>query len=259
MQTGLEGKRALVLGASKGLGFGIAQGLAAEGARVAVASRTAEGSKAAADRIGNGALSFVCDTAKADQVDALAKDVTDAFGGVDILVLNSGGPPPGKAQGVSSEQWRQSFEGMFVNLVRITDLLLPGMIERKFGRIMSVISSGVIQPIPNLAISNAIRPALVGWGKTLSNEVAAFGVTVNAIAPGRIETDRLKQLDAANAERTGRSVDEVATAARAGIPAGRYGNSDEFAAAAVFLASEKASFITGSILRVDGGQISSVT
>jgi 3-oxoacyl-[acyl-carrier protein] reductase len=143
--------------------------------------------------------------------------------------------------------------------VRIADQLLPGMIERKFGRIISVISSGVIQPIPNLAISNAIRPALVGWGKTLSSEVASSGVTVNAIAPGRIATDRLKQLDAANAERTGRSVDDVAAAARAGIPAGRYGEIEEFAAAAVFLASEKASFMTGSILRVDGGQISSVT
>lgn len=256
MKTGLEGKRALVLGASKGLGFGIAQGLAEEGVRVAIASRTLEGSKGAADKIGKGVLPFICDTGKVEEVDALVKAVTAAFGGVDILVLNSGGPPPGKAQGVSSDQWRLSFDAMFVNLVRITDQLLPGMIERKFGRIISVISSGVIQPIPNLAISNAIRPALVGWGKTLASEVAASGVTVNAIAPGRIATDRLKQLDAANAERTGRSIEEVAAAARAGIPAGRYGEIEEFAAAAVFLASERASFMTGSILRVDGGQIS---
>ncbi|HST94826.1 MAG TPA: SDR family oxidoreductase [Microvirga sp.] len=257
MKTGLEGKRALVLGASKGLGFGIAQGLAEEGARVAIASRTSEGSKAAAEKIGKGVLPFVCDTGKVDQVDALVRDATEALGGIDILVLNSGGPPPGKAQGVASEQWRASFEAMFVNLVRIADQVLPGMIERKFGRIISVISSGVIQPIPNLAISNAIRPALVGWGKTLAAEVAASGVTVNAVAPGRIATDRLKQLDAANAERTGRSIEDVAAAARAGIPAGRYGEIEEFAAAAVFLASEKASFMTGSILRVDGGQISS--
>jgi 3-oxoacyl-[acyl-carrier protein] reductase len=257
MKTGLEGKRALVLGASKGLGFGIAQGLAEEGARVAIASRTSEGSKAAAEKIGKGVLPFVCDTGKVDQVDALVRDATEALGGIDILVLNSGGPPPGKAQGVASEQWRASFEAMFVNLVRIADQVLPGMIERKFGRIISVISSGVIQPIPNLAISNAIRPALVGWGKTLAAEVAASGVTVNAVAPGRIATDRLKQLDAANAERTGRSIEDVAAVARAGIPAGRYGEIEEFAAAAVFLASEKASFMTGSILRVDGGQISS--
>ncbi|NIX75055.1 SDR family oxidoreductase [Microvirga terricola] len=256
MKTGLDGKRALVLGASKGLGFGIAQGLVEEGARVAIASRAMEGSKAAADKIGRGAIPLICDTGKSEQIDALAKDAVSALGGVDILVLNSGGPPPGKAQGVASEQWRTSFDAMFVNLVRLADHLLPGMIERKFGRIISVISSGVIQPIPNLAISNAIRPALVGWGKTLASEVASSGVTVNAIAPGRIATDRLKQLDAANAERTGRSIEDVAAAARAGIPAGRYGEIEEFGAAAVFLASEKASFVTGSILRVDGGQIS---
>jgi 3-oxoacyl-[acyl-carrier protein] reductase len=257
MKLGLEGKRALVLGASKGIGRGIAQGLADEGARVAVASRTLEGSQAAADGIGSGTLAFACDTAHADQVDALAADVLQRLGGIDILVLNSGGPPPGKAQGVSSETWRACFESMFVNLVRLADLALPGMIERRFGRIISVISSGVIQPIPNLAISNAIRPALVGWGKTLASEIAAHGITVNAIAPGRISTDRVKQLDTANAERSGRSMGEVEAAARAAIPAGRYGDVDEFAAMAVFLASERASFTTGSILRVDGGQISS--
>src|SRR5688500_4042669 len=144
MKTGLEGKRALVLGASKGLGFGIAQGLAAEGARVAIASRTVEGSKAAAEKIGHGVQSFACDTGKVDQVDALVKDVVASLGGVDILILNSGGPPPGRAQGVASDQWRTSFETMFVNLVRIADQLLPGMLERKFGRIISLISSGVI-------------------------------------------------------------------------------------------------------------------
>jgi 3-oxoacyl-[acyl-carrier protein] reductase len=258
MKLGLDGKRALVLGASKGIGLGIARGLAEEGAKVAIASRSLAGSQAAAQGINPGVLPFACDTAHADQIDTLAAQVQEQLGGIDILVLNSGGPPPGKAQGVSSEQWRASFEAMFVNLVRLADRLLPGMIERKFGRIISVVSSGIIQPIPNLAISNAIRPALIGWGKTLASEVASSGVTVNAIAPGRIATDRLKQLDNANAERTGRSVDEVAAAARAAIPAGRYGEVEEFAAAAVFLASERASFMTGSILRVDGGQISSI-
>ncbi len=257
MDLMLEGKRALVLGGSKGLGFAIAKGLAGEGARVALASRSLESASAAAARIGAGAVGFACDTAEAAQVDALHAAVTEAMGGIDILVLNSGGPPPGSARGVASAQWRASFEAMFVNLVRMADLALPGMIERKFGRIISVISSGVIQPIPNLAISNAIRPALVGWGKTLAAEVAQHGVTVNAVAPGRIATDRLAELDAANAKRTGREIEAVRTAAKAAIPAGRYGEPDEFAAAAVFLASERASFITGSILRVDGGQISS--
>lgn len=257
MKTGLDGRRALVLGASKGLGFAIAQGLAEEGARVMLASRTREASQASAARIGHGAMGEACDTGDLAQVEALAKAAEAAMGGVDILVLNSGGPPPGSARGVAPEQWRTSFEGMFVGLVRLADLVLPGMIERRHGRIISVISSGVIEPIPNLAISNAIRPALVGWGKTLASEVAAHGVTVNAIAPGRIDTDRLKQLDAANAQRTGKSVDDVQSLAKGRIPAGRYGRPDEFAAAAVFLASDAASFMTGSVLRVDGGQIAS--
>jgi 3-oxoacyl-[acyl-carrier protein] reductase len=257
MDLALSGKRALVLGGSKGLGHAIAKGLAGEGARVALASRSSESALAAAARIGPDVLGFACDTAKGAEIDALHEAVAQAFDGIDILVLNSGGPPPGSARGVAGDQWRASFESMFVNLVRMADLALPGMIERKFGRIISVISSGVIQPIPNLAISNAIRPALVGWGKTLAAEVAQHGVTVNAVAPGRIATDRLAELDAANAKRTSREIDEVRRAAKAAIPAGRYGEPDEFGAAAVFLASERASFITGSILRVDGGQITS--
>jgi 3-oxoacyl-[acyl-carrier protein] reductase len=258
MDISLKGRTALVLGGSRGLGFAIAEAFAGQGAAVAVASRNLDSAQAAAVRIGHGAKAFACDTASSAAIDSLHADVVTALGGIDILVLNSGGPPPGKAQGVASQQWRDSFESMFVNLVRVADLALPGMIERRHGRIISVISSGVIQPIANLAISNAIRPALVGWGKTLAGEVAAHGVTVNAIAPGRIATDRLQELDAANAKRTARDIEAVRTAARAAIPAGRYGEPAEFAAAAVFLASPAASFITGSVLRVDGGQISSV-
>ena len=255
MNIGLKGKRALVLGASKGLGFGIAKGLADEGAKVAIASRSLETAATAAAKIG--AKAFACDTGKLDQVEALHAAVTKDLGGVDVLVLNSGGPPPGGAQGVSSAQWRSSFEAMFVGLVRLADLALPGMIERKWGRIISVISSGVIEPIPNLAISNAIRPALVGWGKSLANEVARHGITVNAVAPGRIATDRLTQLDKANAEKQGKSVAEIEAAAKARIPAGRYGTVEDYASVAVFLASEAASYVTGSILRADGGQIAS--
>lgn len=257
MKLGLSGKRALVLGASKGLGFGVAKGLADEGAKVAIASRSVEAAGAAARKIGASAKGYACDTGKLDEVEALYKAATADLGGVDILVLNSGGPPPGGAQGVSSAQWRTSFEGMFVGLVRLADLVLPGMIAQNWGRIISVISSGVIEPIPNLAISNAIRPALVGWGKTLANEVARHGITVNAVAPGRIATDRLGQLDKANADKQGKSVEEVAKAAISRIPAGRYGTVEDYAAAAVFLASEAAAFMTGSILRVDGGQIAS--
>jgi 3-oxoacyl-[acyl-carrier protein] reductase len=256
MQTGLENKRALVLGASKGIGLGIAAALAAEGARVALTSRTLDKAKEAA--AGIGAVGLACDTGDFDQVTRLHQDATASLGGgIEVLVLNSGGPPPGSARNVAPEQWRRSFDAMFVNLVHLADLALPGMIDHKFGRIISVISSGVIEPIPNLAISNAIRPALVGWGKTLASEVASHGVTVNAIAPGRILTGRLEELDAANAKRLGKPVEDVRAAAQARIPAGRYGTVEEFAAAAVFLASDKASFVTGSVLRVDGGQIAS--
>lgn len=256
MQTGLDGKRALVLGASKGIGLGIATALASEGAKVALTSRTLDKAREVAASIG--AVGLGCDTGVFDEVTRCHVDAVAALGGgIDVLVLNSGGPPPGSARNVAPEQWRKSFDAMFVNLVHLADLALPGMIERKFGRIISVISSGVIEPIPNLAISNAIRPALVGWGKTLANEVGSHGVTVNAIAPGRILTGRLEELDAANAKRLGKPVEDVRAAAQAKIPVGRYGTVEEFAAAAVFLASASASFVTGSVLRVDGGQIAS--
>lgn len=257
MKLGLEGKTALILGSSKGIGFGIAAALADEGVRVGVVSRSAESAADAAARIGDQARSYACDTGESAQIDALYEAAKADLGTLDILVLNGGGPPPGSAQGVDSEQWRRSFEAMFVNLVRLADLALPGMKEQGFGRIISVISSGVIEPIPNLAISNTIRPALVGWGKTLASEVGKDGITVNAIAPGRIATDRLAELDAANAKRTGRSIDEVRATSRTRIPIGRYGEVEEFGAAAAFLASERAAFITGSVIRVDGGQIQS--
>jgi len=258
MKLGLEGKRAVALGASKGIGRAIAGALAEEGCRVVLASRSRESAEKAAQSIGRGARGYACDTGQLDQVDALFEQASRDLGDIDIVLLNSGGPPAGPARGVSSETWQRWFNAMFVGLVRMADHALPGMIERRWGRIVNVISSGVIQPIPNLGISNTIRPALVGWAKSVSNEVAAHGVTVNSIAPGRIETERLGELDAANAKRQGRSVEEVGRESKARIPMGRYGTVDEFAAAAVFLMSDAASYITGSIVRVDGGQISSI-
>jgi len=254
----LDGRRALVIGGTRGIGLGIAAAFAGAGADVALTGRKGEEADDAALRISaKGGLAL--DTGDFAAVDAAYGEAERLLGGgIDILVLNSGGPPPGSAMGVSSKTWQQHWNAMFVGLVRMADLCLPGMIERKHGRILSVISSGVIQPIPNLGMSNAIRPALVGWGKSVANEVAKHGITVNAIAPGRIQTDRVDQIDSGAAEKTGRTQDQVRAEAMARIPAGRYGTPEEFASAALFLASGEAAFTTGSVLRVDGGQISSV-
>jgi 3-oxoacyl-[acyl-carrier protein] reductase len=173
-------------------------------------------------------------------------------------VLNTGGPPPGTAVATSDALWSAQFEAVFLSAIRLTRLTLPGMQKRGFGRIIVVVSSGVIQPIPNLAISNAIRLALVGWAKTLASEVAAQGITVNCLAPGRIATDRVAELDQGRAKREGITLDEVERQSRATIPTGRYGEAAEFASMAAFLASTHASYMTGSVIRVDGGMVRSI-
>lgn len=249
MDLGISGKTALVLGASRGLGAAIAAALAAEGVIVYAAARTAS-SIPASENIRPVAV----DLADPASVDALIETVR-AMGGVDILVNNSGGPKAGPALGQSRAAWIGAFEMMASALFAITDALLPAMIERQWGRIITIGSSGIEQPIANLALSNGLRAAIAGWSKTLAGEVARHGITVNMILPGRIDTDRVRELDTIKAGNTGASVDAVQAASRAEIPAGRYGRPEEFAAAAAFLASAQASYITGSSLRVDGGMI----
>ena len=255
----LDGRRALVLGGTRGIGLGIAKAFVEAGARVALTGRKADDAGDAAASLGENTVGFALDTGDFEQIDAVHAGVELALrGGIDILVLNSGGPPPGSAIGVASPIWQAQWNSMVVGLIRMADRTLPGMIERSFGRILSVVSSGVIQPIPNLGMSNAIRPALIGWGKSAASEVARHGITINAIAPGRIQTERVDQIDQGAAKRLGKTQDQIRADAMGRIPAGRYGTPEEFAAAAVFLASNEASFTTGSVLRVDGGQISSV-
>ncbi|MBT9369845.1 SDR family oxidoreductase [Rhizobium sp. CSW-27] len=249
MDLGISGKTALVLGASRGLGAAIAAALAAEGVIVYAAARTVS-SIPASENIRPVAV----DLADPASVDALIETVR-AMGGVDILVNNSGGPKAGPALGQSRAAWSGAFEMMASALFAITDALLPAMIERQWGRIITIGSSGIEQPIANLALSNGVRAAIAGWSKTLAGEVARHGITVNMILPGRIDTDRVRELDTIKAGNTGASVDAVQAASRAEIPAGRYGRPEEFAAAAAFLASAQASYITGSSLRVDGGMI----
>jgi 3-oxoacyl-[acyl-carrier protein] reductase len=257
MDLGLESRRALVTGASRGLGRALALALAAEGAAVTAVARNAERLNELAAAVGKGPGSI---TARAcDLSDSIAiQGLADVLEPVDVLVLNTGGPPPGTAAGTSDATWSAQFDAMFLSAIRLTRLALPGMRKRRFGRIIAVVSSGVLQPIPNLGISNAIRLALVGWAKTLASEVAADGVTVNCLAPGRIATDRVAELDQGRATREGIALEEVERQSRAVIPAGRYGESEEFASMAAFLASKQASYMTGGIIRVDGGMIRSI-
>jgi 3-oxoacyl-[acyl-carrier protein] reductase len=261
MDLGLHGKTALVLGASRGLGAAVARTLALEGATVIAAARSSANIEAWRAELppeaGERVLAVRADMADLASVDALAQ-FSLARGGADILVNNGGGPPPGPAADASQALWVSHFQTMAAHLFHLTGLLLPAMRERRWGRIITIASSGVEQPIPNLALSNGIRAAVVGWSKTLATEVAKDGVTVNVVLPGRIHTDRVDQLDQSAAERQGKSRDDVKTASLATIPAGRYGRPEEFADMVAFLASERAGYVTGSRVRVDGGMIRSI-
>lgn len=262
MDLGIEGKRALVLASSQGLGFGIATKLCEEGANVMLSGRVAEKLESAAadlnERCDGSAKWVVADLADRQSATTLYEATRSAFGQVDILVNNTGGPPPGTVDAPDSEQWREQIDTMLVRVIEITNLCVADMKAAGWGRVLTVASSGVVQPIPNLAMSNTIRSSLVGWSKSLSNEVASQGITVNMLLPGRIRTERLNQLDAADAERSGRSIEEVAAAGQAAIPAGRYGTVEDFGNVGAFLCSEAAAYVTGGLIRCDGGAIRGV-
>ncbi len=261
MELGLKGKRALVLGASRGLGRGIAAALAAEGCDLILAARSAE-------KLGHDAAAL--EKSHGIKVTAIGLDLTDTqsvislvdtvktMGGVDILLGNVGGPPPTGALGVDPEIWTKFFNSMVLNLIRVIDGLVPGMREKKWGRVITITSSGVVQPIPTLAISNTLRASLVAFSKTLATEVAADGVTVNVVLPGRIGTERVGELDKAAADRAGISVAEASAKSAATIPMRRYGKVEEFAAVCTFLAGVPAGYVTGSTIRIDGGLIQAI-
>jgi len=261
MDLGIAGKTALVLGASSGLGRAVALSLAAEGAKVAVAARRGDELRALAAEIeagGGQALPLTWDLADRAVIDPNVSEVERRLGPVDILVNNTGGPPPTPAAGQDPAAWLKNFETLVLSLIATTDRVLPGMRERKWGRVITSTSSGVVAPIPNLAMSNALRLSLVGWSKTLSREVASDGVTVNVVLPGRIATDRIRFLDEKRAEREGRSVEQVEAESLASIPMGRLGDPAEYGAVVAFLAGRQAAYVTGSIVRVDGGLIPSL-
>jgi 3-oxoacyl-[acyl-carrier protein] reductase len=249
MDLGLQGKVALVTGASKGLGRGIAAELVAEGARVAISSHSRERIEATGAQLGT--PPFVHDTTDLDDAARLVAEVQDQLGPLDILVCNTGGPPGGAdALGFTRDQWRQAYDSLVLGPMALIEAALPGMRERGFGRIVNVVSAGVREPIPNLMLSNAHRVSMINAFKTLARQVASDGVTLNSVLPGRIDTDRIIELLG--------SREAAEAAAREQIPARRLGTVEEFAAVATFLCSPRASYVTGETVVVDGGLTQSV-
>jgi 3-oxoacyl-[acyl-carrier protein] reductase len=250
MDLGIEGRVALVIGASGGIGRGIAGALAREGARVAIASRSQERIERAAAEIEGDVVGLAADTADLERMSSLPAEVAGALGPVEILVTNTGGPPVGAALDAGLEDWRAAHESLILAPRVLIEAALPAMRERRWGRIVNVGSSATREPIPGLALSNSHRPGLVGFFKTLAREVAADGVTVNDVATGRFATDRL----AANWGGWERMEAEAAKA----IPAGRLGTPQEYGDLVAFLASDRAAYVTGTSIPIDGGLLHSI-
>ena len=249
MNLDLTNRTALVCGASQGLGFAIAEALAAEGCKVGLLARNAAKLETHVQNLaakGLAAAALPADMGEWPSLEAaLAR-----FGKPDILVNNSGGPPPVDVTKVDADLWRSQFEAMVLNQMRLTEAVLPAMRQKGFGRIVSVASTSIVEPFPSLAISNSLRAALAGWMKTLSGQVARDGVTVNMLLPGSFATERIDTLNRRSAEARGVPVEQIVAESSAEIPVGRYGDPQEFAAVAAFLAIPKASSITGQLIRI---------
>lgn len=290
MDLGLDGRVALVLGASRGLGRASALELLREGASVMLAARDEDALRDAAERLGTdadqpGRLDPVTaddadiwlanrgrrparervawtpgDLSRSETAERLVRTTIERFGRLDILVVNAGGPPPGPFESITEEQWRGSVDLTFLSAVRLVRSALPYLRDERVrraggGRIVFIESGSVKQPVPNLVTSNSIRSAVQGLMKTLSIELAADGILVNAVGPGRLDTERVRKLDADTAERTGRAAADVRADHEKAIPLGRYGDPTELGAVVAFLASSRASYVTGTLIPVDGGQV----
>ncbi len=250
MDLGLEGKVALVMGASKGIGRGVASALAREGAKVAIASRSAVRLAEAASEIGPAATPFVADATDLERLARLPLEVAEELGRVDILVTNTGGPPPGGALDHGFEEWEEAYRALVLAPRILAGAVVPGMRGEGWGRIVNVGSTTTIEINPALALSNAHRLATVGFLKTLAREVAGDGITVNTVATGRFATDRMAEL--------GGSIEAVEAAAREEVPAGRLGTVEEYGDLVAFLCSERAAYVTGTVIPIDGGLLRSV-
>jgi len=259
MDLGLHGKVALVAAASKGLGRAIAEELANEGASVITCARGEAVLLAARDEIatatGGDVLAVAGDVSNPEDVKKIVRQGIDRFGRIDILVTNAGGPPSGKFETLTPEMWQSAVDLTLMSVINLTSAVLPGMKERKWGRIINVTSITVKQPVDGLMLSNSLRSAVTGFARTLANEVAPFGVTVNNILPGYTRTERVEQLSEAAAKREGITRNAALAKWESEIPMGRLGEPREFAALAAFLASDRASYVTAQSIAVDGGWI----
>jgi len=259
VDLGLAGRVALVAAASKGLGRAIAEELAVEGARLAICSRDAAAIEASGRAIaaatGAEVLARAADVSRPADVAALVNGAIARFGKVDILVTNGGGPPSGPFESHDASAWQRAAEGTLFAPVELARRVLPGMKDRRWGRILCITGIAAKQPVDDLMLSNSLRAAVTGWARTLANEVAPFGVTVNCLVPGYTRTERVTELAAATAKREGIAESEALARWERQIPMGRLGEPRELAALAAFLASERASFITGTSVPVDGGWI----
>ena len=262
MDLGLKGKVAMVAGASRGLGYAVARALAAEGVRVSMSSRSEQAIAAAGKRIAaetnNEALALPVDVRSAESLASWHRQTLEKFGGLDLLFANSGGPPAGAALSFDDEAWKGAFELLVLSAVRMVRLAVPSMKARGGGAIVISTSSAVKEPVPNLALSNVVRTSASALSKTLANELAGDRIRVNNLVPGRIDTDRVRELDTIRGNALGKSADDVRDGWAKTIPLGRYGAPDEYASAAVFLMSDAARYITGATLQVDGGLIRAV-
>jgi 3-oxoacyl-[acyl-carrier protein] reductase len=261
MDLGLKNKVALVIASSQGLGKAVAKELVKEGAHVMLTSRSEDKLAEVKEELealhGGKVAYFPCDITKNEDIQKLVARTHEVFGKIDILLNNAGGPPSGKFDSFSDEAWQQAFELNLLSYIRIIREVLPDL-HKDGGRIVNIASISVKTPLPNLVLSNTFRNGIVGLSKTLADELASDNILVNVVAPGKIETDRLKYLNEANAKAKELPLAEVDKAAIAGIPLGRYGTPEEFAKAVVFLLSEANTYITGSTIYVDGGAVKAI-